>query len=303
MSSRLSSRRGFTLIELLVVIAIIAILIGLLLPAVQKVREAAAKMQCGNNLKQLGLAVMNHESTFGVLPHGAEGWWNPPDYLSPGNPETLDKQRAGWGFQILPYIEQDNVHRGGGGTTIAQCQINAIGAPIKTFACPSRTARQRVFSTGAWYGPSGNYAHAMTDYAGNGGLMSNNTSGAIVYNPYGSKNAPTLVSFKDGTSNTMLIGEKAMDPNNLTGFQSDDNEGYTSGWDHDTIRWTNLLPKPDADFKGYGWGEQRFGSSHIGGFQAVLADGSVRFVSFSVSLSSFSAFGTRKGGDMLGPDL
>jgi prepilin-type N-terminal cleavage/methylation domain-containing protein len=298
-----SPRRGFTLIELLVVIAIIAILIGLLLPAVQKVREAAAKMQCGNNLKQLGLAVMNHEATFGVLPHGAEGWWHAPDYSAPGAPETLDKQRAGWGFQILPYIEQDNVHRGGGGTTIAQCQINAIGAPIKQFTCPSRTAKQRVYSTGAWYGPAGDYAHAMTDYAANGGLSTNGTSGAIVYNPYGSKNAATMTSFKDGTSNTMLLGEKAMDPQNLTGFQSDDNEGYTSGWDHDTIRWTDRLPMPDANFKGYGWGEQRFGSAHIGGFQAVLADGSVRFVSFSVSLSSFSAFGTRKGNDQIGPDL
>jgi prepilin-type N-terminal cleavage/methylation domain-containing protein/prepilin-type processing-associated H-X9-DG protein len=288
---------GFTLIELLVVIAIIAILIGLLLPAVQKVREAAARVQCANNFKQMGLAAHNHHDAYNRLPSGGtfRGIDAIPEFTAVGNPLGGTGQKAGAFYQILPYIEQAAVWKGAGGTTIAECQINVIKAVIKIYFCPTRRSPAALPPTVSWYGPAGTYEHGPTDYASsnNDAMVNDGTNGAIVYGYVGMN----LGHIKDGTTNTLMFGEKRMDTTNMGSYQSDDNEGYACAWDHDVARTTNARPQADAKL-GTGMGGNIFGSSHSGGANYVMVDGSVRFINYSITLASFQALGTVGNGDI-----
>src|SRR5437016_1193144 len=172
------SKAGFTLVELLVVIAIIGVLVALLLPAVQAAREAGRRTTCKNNLKQFGVAFHTHHDALGFLPHGGLGWTYPPTYDANGNPTNGLAQFAGWGFQVLPYMEQDAVFSGTNqGNNVGNKQIQAIGAVIPNFFCPTRRRPQALPATGSWYGPGGNYPHASTDYAGSNG----DNNGAVGY--------------------------------------------------------------------------------------------------------------------------
>jgi prepilin-type N-terminal cleavage/methylation domain-containing protein len=266
--------RGFTLIELLVVIAIIAILIGLLLPAVQKVREAAARISCFNNLKQIGLAGHNYHDNKGYLPDAGQNNNDPTDWC--------------WAFQILPYIEQGNIYTNvralapfTGNNTLPVGQNTAYNVQVKTYMDPGR-GRNPGHSTSNGNGP--NYWCPFTDYAINGvSFPGGQYNGALNYQTK-SPNMAVITSLK-GTSNTVFVGEKAMDPTQ-NGYQN----GSSQGWDEGiysggyggTTRSNNLILK---DTPGVNYGNN-WGSPYQAGGVFVMCDGSVRFINYCLSGST-----------------
>ena len=271
-------RRAFTLVELLVVIAIIGTLIALLLPAVQSARETARRSQCSNNLRQLALAFQQHHAAHNYFPTGGHGWDLAPVYHD-GRPVVGEKQHAGWGFQVLPYIE--------GQTAWSQGAIVAIGSVNTLYFCPSRRAPQSLQRPDKYKPPltGGTLTHALSDYA-----AGNREQTGIVkrFTPL------KIAEVTDGLSYTLLVGDKRLNVRQLGEPQDDDNEGYTVGWNEDTIRRTDEPPRPDHD--GGEDGEKLFGSSHPAAFNAALADGSVRSVSYETAADAFERLGNRSDG-------
>jgi len=287
---------GFTLIEVLVVIALIGVLVGMILPAVQGSREASRRLGCQNNLKQLGIAFQNHHDQHGFFPSGGWEWFTPPTYAN-GTPLVGADQQGGWGFQVLPFLEAQNAWTGGQAATDFDRDLVAIATAGSVFFCPTRRAPQTVtYAEAEWQGIiylNGQVAtHALCDYA------AANEQGTGVVRQF---NPVRIAQVTDGTANTLLIGDKRLNLNQLGQAPKDDNEGYTAGFDQDTIRRTDITPAPDH--RGIDpTGQNRFGSSHPAGINALFVDGSVHFLRFTIAPKVFDALGNMQDGVIISGD-
>jgi prepilin-type N-terminal cleavage/methylation domain-containing protein/prepilin-type processing-associated H-X9-DG protein len=306
-------RQGFTLIELLVVIAIIAILIGLLVPAVQKVREAAARISCANNLKQLGLAAHNYQSAVGVLPTG---------YYGPIPNEQFDFNKpsfVGAFVQLLPYIEQDNVYRQlTSGPRTPPWWLNADGsypnlpnyvmahtAKVKTFQCPSAIDQAatntllgfHAYSTGSSFTYGFEYENYQpppqqvadnapfnhTNYVGVAGTCRGTSAFWGTWSGIFTNNIKTKIEgISDGSSNTLMFGETC--GQTLTSSFGDSTpNNFDWNWEGAGGLTTvfGLQPSVRGDVLS-------FGSNHTGVVNFCFGDGSVRTVRYGSTATLFS---------------
>ena len=273
--TQIAGRRGFTLVELLVVIAIIGILVALLLPAVNSAREAARRTQCSNNLRQIALACLNHESAHRAFPAG--GW----GFLWVGDPDrgVGESQPGGWIFAITPFIEEAAIAAAGrgipggilGASTPKKLAISRqMSHPISVFYCPTRRGVQAYPSidpsTGQPIQPPWNAVapdvYAKSDYAANGGgdkIALGRGPTPLCYDSYpdctgwvwnspaqyrrwdgivGYRRGASLRQITDGASKTLLVGEKYLSKDMYTNGRHDaDNNSMYEGFDWDTVRW------------------------------------------------------------------
>jgi prepilin-type N-terminal cleavage/methylation domain-containing protein/prepilin-type processing-associated H-X9-DG protein len=295
-----SPKGGFTLVELLVVIAIIGILISLLLPAVQAARESARRLQCGNNLKQLGLACLDHEQANGFFPTG--GWFAWYQGFLTGDPDlgVGDTQPGNWLFNILPFMEQQPLHDLGAGLTatakkplFTQREQTALAAAN----CPSRRplGLRPVYPGRTWTNCDPFTVCAKIDYAGNAGDCSapgqtlDPTTGIFFH-----QSMIRVANVTDGLSNTYLVGEKSLSSDYYETWQSGgDDDAAFEGTNCDNQRGTSRQPVPDQSGSD-SW--DLFGSAHAGGLNMAMCDGSVRSISYSIDAEAHRCLGNRKDG-------
>ena len=344
-------RLAFTLVELLVVIAIIGVLVALLLPAVQAAREAARRTQCKNQVKQMMLSMHNHESAKNAFPSGGIGPWPQiQNYLSGtgGTPFGPDKQGISWAFQILPYLEGQQVYNI---KTNAQLESTAVpmyycpsrrpptksptqGTYLMDYAAavPAQTRSQRTtavnwLTPNAAWGITGCALGSNQFWGSTGGNLRFETDmtapnltsspsyvgymGVIVRSEY-CQSCPreknlgfySKISFQqitDGSSNTLVLGEKRLQPSLYEIGDWHDDKGWSDGWDPDTLRSTHCQPAPDQDMTGASNGRDAlpysFGGGHTEMFNAGFADASVRSVRFDVDVELLNRLANRADGE------
>jgi prepilin-type N-terminal cleavage/methylation domain-containing protein/prepilin-type processing-associated H-X9-DG protein len=292
------ARRAFTLIEILVVLAIIAMLIGLLLPAVQRVREAASRGKCLNNLKQIGLALHQYHDNNRAFPIG-----HSPS--QPGERFPL----MGWNARILPYIEQDALWR--------QAQADyarrpknpfgspahaGFGTPVRLYSCPSDGRAETAQDT------HDDLRAALTNYVGIVGTNSDLADGAMI-----GGRAISLAEITDGASTTLLVGERPPSPDFWIGWWYAGGTTSSSGASDDMLlgvrerrfgiadsQWFWFCPNGPYGFVPGSIGDQcdafHFWSTHPGGANFVFCDGSVDFLTYAAN-SVLPALATRAGGE------
>jgi prepilin-type N-terminal cleavage/methylation domain-containing protein/prepilin-type processing-associated H-X9-DG protein len=313
--STMSGRRGFTLIELLVVIAIIAILIGLLLPAVQKVREAANRMVCTNHLKQLGLACHNYHGDYGTFPPGAEG---PFEKL----PQFAGLKSHALGTYLLPYLEQEALAKQYRWDVSWSDPPNqpVVNTPLRIWQCPSAPAnrvRDGSLPTVTFPPESFNGIAACGDYAGVGfvdavlasssligGLSGPRNEKGDYEGVFGANHTWRFADITDGTTHTLLMAECAGRPQLWQGRRLVANLQLSGGpWASRNLFFGRGATADGTAF--YGpcavncTNDREVYSFHPDGANAVFADGSVHFLKASIDIRVFAGLVTRAGGEFV----
>jgi prepilin-type N-terminal cleavage/methylation domain-containing protein len=330
-------RRAFTLIELLVVIAIIAVLVGLLLPAVQKVREAANRAQCSNNLKQLALACHNYHDVFASLPRDGDQSalkQSHDNLVMPGPGTGCCSQGAQWSWiaRILRQLEQDNLYVEGGipnNHMLVNPMTKAVlVTDLKVVKCPSdispRIATQPDFGStpvavtnykgvsganwGADFFPLSKESNFSTPYKNigtNGSYNGLENGDGIFWRADIRKGNLKITDITDGTSNTFMIGEDVPEDIQWNMWSFGNGANGTCAIPPNTgVTIPTGNPKTLGKADNGNWPERySFRSKHPGGLQFALADGSVRFISDSIPLLTYRQLATIKGGEVASPDF